>query len=221
MLQKKFVFFLQKQNSSFVYVVLQILNKKFLKFFLQFLNQTVELHYYLYRHKLILYSANIGAFYYILSIFNFHDFNKLLFFFKKKKHIINKVGVFNTNIQEEQQLLKDESKLKVYKKSKRKYTFKKFDFETYLSFYPLDNFLNLKNYMYEKISLSSNNVVTQDFFLKFLFISFKNLKVDFFHIFYLLRLKNFFIFCIFFNYIQLLNRFFFYFYIHICQQYIK
>lgn len=219
--QKNIIFFLRSLTPKTIYVVLQITQLKLLKLFLQSFVNCTTLNFCLYKQKLILFADNIGSFYQALSFFNFFDFDNLFFQLKKKKQILNKIGLFHTNIQEEKLLYKEELKAKVYKKSKRKYSFIKFDYDPHFYFTFLNNFLSFKNYLYEKIFLSNNNIITKDFFFNFLFNYFKHIKLNLYNDFFLLILKNFFIFFFIFNFVHLQIRLNYFFYIYICQQYIK
>lgn len=216
--QKNIIFFLKFFNPKIIYVVLQIIQLKLLKLFLQSIIQNTNLNYCFFDQKLILFSENIGDFYF-LSFFNFFDFNELFFQFKKKKQIINKIGLFQTDILEEKLLQKEESKLKTYKKSKRKYTLKKDNFIPYLGFNFLENFSKSKNFLYEKFFLS-NNVITSDFFFNFLFNYFKNFKCLLFNDLFFLKFSNFLILIVICNSIKLKLRLY-YFFMILCLQYIK
>lgn len=187
---------------------------------MQSFSDCTDLNFCLYKQKLILFSENIGSFYSVLSLFNFFDFDDLFFQLKKKKQIFNKIGLFQTNIQEEKLLYKEESKKKVYKKSKRKYTFEKLEYDPYLNLVFLNNFSTFKTFLYEKI-FWTNNILTKEFFFNFLFNYFKNIKLSLHKDFLFFFFKNFFIFFFIFNFVQLqirLNYFLFWF---LCQQYIK
>lgn len=219
--QKDIIFFLKNHNSKTICIVIQIIHRKLLKLFLQFFSNFLSLKYFFYNQKLILISENIGFFYQILSVFNFFDLNNLFFLLKKKKQILNNFGVFNTDIQEEKLLQKEEFKKKTYKKKFKKYRFGKNNHSFYLSTLNLDSFFKSKNYLYFKNIFPNNNLIINNFFFNFLFNYFRHYKINLFISFFLLKIKNFFIICFILNFITLSIRLKYFYLFNFCQQYIK
>lgn len=199
-------------NPQCIVLVVQLLKKKLGKLISQNLNFFVGFTFFFSNRQMVFVFENFGSLYRVLSFLQFLDKESIISFSSLKNQIVDRFGVYKTNIQEEQALLAEESKLRISKKFGKRYRFFVPDFgvgDFSLADVPVFGF---KNFIILPILFPNKNIIEQEFFLHISLSFFKTYRKQIFFCLSFFCLQSFFLFCFLFNYVFLSHRLNFLFY---------